>query len=84
MQVIEETQVDFDETKRDFSSEIHTLEREIYDQTEKTEFLQQIVGELKKELDDLKWCAEKRLGFWIEIFSSFCNFSLRFLFCFLF
>jgi hypothetical protein len=54
-QIIEETQLDFNEAKRDFSSEIHTLEREIYDQTEKTEFLQQVIGELTKELDDLKW-----------------------------
>jgi len=54
-QVLEETKIEFVEVHRDYQSEIHCLEREIYDQTEAKEFMEKIVWELQKELADLTW-----------------------------
>lgn len=54
-QFMEETQIEFENTDQDMMSEIHCLEREIYDQTETREYLEQVVAELQKEVDDLNW-----------------------------
>lgn len=54
-QVLEETQIEYIEVQRDFQSEIHCLEREIYDQTEAKEFMEKVVFELQKEHADLIW-----------------------------
>eukprot|EP01126_Amoeba_proteus_P052014 TRINITY_DN6255_c0_g1_i10.p1 TRINITY_DN6255_c0_g1~~TRINITY_DN6255_c0_g1_i10.p1 ORF type:complete len:674 (-),score=184.84 TRINITY_DN6255_c0_g1_i10:51-2072(-) len=55
LQLLEETEIEFEATREDLISEIHCLEREIYDQTENREYLIQVVGELAKEIDDLVW-----------------------------
>jgi len=54
-QFVDETHVEFDTTEKDMMSEIHTLEREIYDQVEMKEYLEQLTAELQKEVDDLNW-----------------------------
>ncbi len=51
----EETFVEFEITKKDLQLEIHTLEAEIYDQTEQREALVKLNAELLKEVSDLRW-----------------------------
>jgi len=47
--------LDFEIAKKDLQLEIHTLESEIYDQTEQRESLIKLNAELLKELQDLRW-----------------------------
>jgi len=54
-QILEETRLEFIETQKDLQSEIHCLEREIYDQMEAKEFHERVVWELQKEVADLNW-----------------------------
>eukprot|EP01127_Copromyxa_protea_P015061 TRINITY_DN4282_c0_g1_i1.p1 TRINITY_DN4282_c0_g1~~TRINITY_DN4282_c0_g1_i1.p1 ORF type:complete len:854 (-),score=258.33 TRINITY_DN4282_c0_g1_i1:37-2598(-) len=54
-QFVEEAQIEFENTDSDMMSEIHCLEREIYDQSETREYLEQVTAELQKEVDDLNW-----------------------------
>jgi chromosome segregation ATPase len=51
----EETHLDFEIAKKDLQLEIHTLESEIYDQTEQREYLVKLNAELLKEVQDLRW-----------------------------
>jgi hypothetical protein len=54
-QFTDEALIEFENTEQDMMSEIHCLEREIYDQTETREYLEQVCGELQKEVEDLNW-----------------------------
>jgi len=64
-QQVRNTQEEFKVTKQDMMLDIHTLEAEIYDQTDENETIERIKAELTHELAALKWYflpAKEKIG----------------------
>jgi chromosome segregation ATPase len=54
-QQVKSTQEEFKVTRQDMMLDIHTLEAEIYDQTDENETIEKVKAELNQELASLKW-----------------------------